>query len=54
MANFTRFGPAAGLISDDDDLCWQFSAEAHAGVVNRNRPTTGASGALPFGGLGVG
>jgi succinylglutamic semialdehyde dehydrogenase len=50
-ANATRFGLAAGLVSADDGLWLRFVAQVHAGVVNRNRPTTGASGALPFGGL---
>jgi succinylglutamic semialdehyde dehydrogenase len=27
--------------------------ESRAGVVNRNRPTTGAAGNMPFGGLGA-
>ncbi|MGX7953315.1 succinylglutamate-semialdehyde dehydrogenase [Tsuneonella sp. HG249] len=52
LANRTRFGLAAGLISNDDELWQQFRTEARAGVINRNRPTTGASGAMPFGGLG--
>lgn len=52
LANRSRFGLAAGLISDDDDLWAHFAEEARAGVVNRNRPTTGASGAMPFGGIG--
>jgi succinylglutamic semialdehyde dehydrogenase len=52
LANRTRFGLSAGLISDDDDLWKQFLEGARAGVVNRNRPTTGASGAMPFGGTG--
>jgi succinylglutamic semialdehyde dehydrogenase len=51
-ANTTRFGLAAGLVSQDDALWRRFLAEVRAGVVNRNRPTTGASGAMPFGGLG--
>ena len=51
LANRTRYGLAAGLISNDDDLWRQFMEDARAGVVNRNRPTTGASGAMPFGGL---
>jgi succinylglutamic semialdehyde dehydrogenase len=51
-ANATRFGLAAGLVSEDDALWRRFVAESRAGVVNRNRPTTGASGAMPFGGLG--
>ncbi|QGN54487.1 succinylglutamate-semialdehyde dehydrogenase [Novosphingobium sp. Gsoil 351] len=52
LANRTRFGLAAGLISDDPGLWDQFRRSIRAGVVNRNRPTTGASGAMPFGGLG--
>ena len=51
-ANATRFGLSAGLISADDKLWMRFCSEIRAGVVNRNRPTTGASGAMPFGGLG--
>jgi succinylglutamic semialdehyde dehydrogenase len=50
-ANATRFGLAAGLVSSDDELWQRFVAQVHAGVINRNRPTTGASSALPFGGL---
>jgi succinylglutamic semialdehyde dehydrogenase len=51
-ANATRFGLAAGLVSRDDALWRRFVSEVRAGVVNRNRPMTGASGAMPFGGLG--
>ena len=51
-ANNTRFGLAAGLVTRDDALWRHFIGEARAGVVNRNRPTTGASGAMPFGGFG--
>jgi succinylglutamic semialdehyde dehydrogenase len=51
-ANATRFGLSAGLISGDDALWEQFLTTIRAGVVNRNRPTTGASGGMPFGGLG--
>ncbi len=52
-ANNTRFGLSAGLISGDDTLWARFTMRARAGVINRNRPTTGASGAMPFGGLGA-
>ena len=52
-ANATRYGLAAGLVSADDALWDRFLLESRAGVVNRNRPTTGASGAMPFGGLGA-
>jgi succinylglutamic semialdehyde dehydrogenase len=52
-ANNTRFGLAAGLLSDDRSLYEQFYRRVRAGVVNWNRPTTGASGRLPFGGVGL-
>ncbi|VWX46885.1 succinylglutamate-semialdehyde dehydrogenase [Novosphingobium sp. 9U] len=51
-ANATRFGLSAGLVSGDDNLWGRFVLESRAGVVNRNRPTTGAAGSMPFGGLG--
>ncbi|EJL31140.1 succinylglutamate-semialdehyde dehydrogenase [Novosphingobium sp. AP12] len=51
-ANNTRFGLSAGLISANDALWQRFLVEGRAGVVNRNRPTTGAAGSMPFGGLG--
>ncbi|MES2831730.1 MAG: succinylglutamate-semialdehyde dehydrogenase [Pseudomonadota bacterium] len=51
-ANATRYGLAAGLLSDDE-ACWlRFLQASHAGVVNWNRPTTGASSNAPFGGIG--
>lgn len=52
-ANATRFGLSAGLISNDDDRWTLFQRRIRAGVVNRNRPTTGAAGSMPFGGLGA-
>lgn len=51
-ANDTRFGLSAGLVSEDDALWARFLLESRAGVVNRNRPTTGAAGSMPFGGSG--
>jgi succinylglutamic semialdehyde dehydrogenase len=51
-ANNTRFGLAAGLLSDDRSLWERFYRKIRAGVVNWNRPLTGASSALPFGGIG--
>jgi succinylglutamic semialdehyde dehydrogenase len=50
--NNTSFGLAAGLLSDDRELWERFYRRARAGVVNWNRPLTGASSALPFGGVG--
>ncbi|MDR3507877.1 MAG: succinylglutamate-semialdehyde dehydrogenase [Caulobacteraceae bacterium] len=52
-ANRTAFGLAAGLISDDEALYRRFWAGARAGIVNWNRPLTGASSRAPFGGIGL-
>lgn len=52
LANQTKYGLAAGLLSDDAKQYQQFYTEIHAGLVNWNRPTTGASSKLPFGGVG--
>jgi succinylglutamic semialdehyde dehydrogenase len=52
-ANATRFGLAAGLIGGGQALYDRFWRESRAGVVNWNRPTTGASSAAPFGGIGL-
>jgi succinylglutamic semialdehyde dehydrogenase len=52
-ANATGFGLSAGLISDDARLWSEFIERSRAGVVNWNRPTTGAAGDMPFGGLGA-
>lgn len=52
-ANRTAYGLAAGLVSDSRQLYERFFRAIRAGVVSWNRPTTGASGALPFGGVGL-
>ncbi|MBN8528423.1 MAG: succinylglutamate-semialdehyde dehydrogenase [Caulobacterales bacterium] len=52
-ANATRYGLSAGLISDDPKNWDRFIRRIRAGVVNFNRPTTGAAGDMPFGGLGA-
>ena len=51
-ANQTRFGLCAALLSDRRDLFDLFYARVRAGLLHFNRPTNGASGALPFGGVG--
>lgn len=51
-ANNTRFGLSAGLLADDAALWEHFYTHIRAGIVNWNRPITGASGAAPFGGIG--
>ncbi|PSU70164.1 succinylglutamate-semialdehyde dehydrogenase [Photobacterium phosphoreum] len=52
-ANQTRYGLAAGLISTDSQQWQYFIDHIQAGIVNRNRPLTGASGDAPFGGPGA-
>jgi succinylglutamic semialdehyde dehydrogenase len=52
-ANATRYGLSAGLVSDDPAHWDHFIRRIRAGVVNFNRPTTGAAGDMPFGGLGA-
>jgi len=52
-ANATRYGLSAGLVSDNPANWDQFIRRIRAGVVNFNRPTTGAAGDMPFGGLGA-
>ena len=51
-ANNTRFGLAAGLISDDPALYGRFRFAVRAGIVNWNQALTGASSGAPFGGSG--
>ena len=52
IANATEYGLAAGLLSEDEKLWRQFLIHARAGIVNWNRPTTGAASTAPFGGIG--
>jgi succinylglutamic semialdehyde dehydrogenase len=52
-ANNTRFGLAAGVITDNVGLQQQFYKSIRAGIVNWNQPLTGASSAAPFGGIGL-
>jgi succinylglutamic semialdehyde dehydrogenase len=51
-ANATAFGLASALISNDENLWKIFQVRARAGIVNWNRPTTGAASTAPFGGIG--
>ena len=52
VANATEFGLAAGLLSKDKALWERFATHARAGIINWNRPTTGAASSAPFGGVG--
>ncbi|MDC7713488.1 succinylglutamate-semialdehyde dehydrogenase [Vogesella sp. LYT5W] len=53
LANDTRFGLAGGVLSDDRGQYERYLLESRAGVVNWNKPLTGASSAAPFGGIGA-
>ncbi|WP_419239452.1 succinylglutamate-semialdehyde dehydrogenase [Photobacterium leiognathi] len=53
LANNTRYGLSAGLVSTDDNEWQYFIDHIRAGIVNRNRQLTGASGDAPFGGPGA-
>lgn len=53
MANRTQYGLSAGLLSADPGLFQEFATRIRAGIVNWNNPTTGASGVMPFGGVGA-
>lgn len=52
LANASRFGLSAGLFADDKADYDYFLPRIRAGIVNWNRPITGASSAAPFGGIG--
>jgi succinylglutamic semialdehyde dehydrogenase len=53
LANRTRFGLSAALLSRSRDEYARFYRGIRAGIVNWNRQTTGASSAAPFGGVGA-
>lgn len=50
-ANNTLFGLCAGILSDKKEEYDLFSKYVKAGVINWNTPLTGASSAVPFGGV---
>lgn len=52
-ANNTTFGLSAALLSDNHDSYLHFFKVIRAGIVNWNRPTTGANSQAPFGGIGA-
>lgn len=53
LANATRYGLACGLISPQREKFDQLLLEARAGIVNWNKPLTGAASTAPFGGVGA-
>lgn len=52
-ANNTQYGLSSGIFSDKREHYEFFLKRIRAGVVNWNRPLTGSSGNLPFGGVGL-
>lgn len=52
IANNTRYGLSAGLLSDSAERWEDFYQRSRAGIINWNKPITGASSAAPFGGIG--
>lgn len=52
-ANNTRYGLSAGLLSNSKERYEEFLEDIRAGIVNWNKPITGASSAAPFGGVGA-
>jgi succinylglutamic semialdehyde dehydrogenase len=52
-ANATRYGLSASLIGGSPQLYDRFWANIHAGIINWNKPTTGAPSNAPFGGIGL-
>ncbi len=53
LANQTRYGLSCGLISPSRAQFEQLLLEARAGIVNWNKPLTGAASTAPFGGIGA-
>lgn len=53
QANATRYGLAASIFTSSEDTANRFLNDARAGCINVNAGTAGASGKLPFGGLGL-
>ncbi len=52
-ANNTAYGLSASLIGGSAKDYERFWANIRAGIINWNRPTSGASSAQPFGGIGM-
>ena len=53
QGNATSFGLSAGLLGDSEADWQHFFKRIRAGIVNWNKPITGASSAAPFGGIGA-
>lgn len=53
LANATRYGLSCGLISPQREKFDRLLIDARAGIVNWNKPLTGAASTAPFGGIGA-
>ena len=53
QGNATRYGLSAGLLGDKEADWHHFFKRIRSGIVNWNKPITGASSAAPFGGIGA-
>lgn len=53
VANDTRFGLSAAILTDKEAEYQYVRSNLRSGLLNWNRQTTGASGAGPFGGVGI-
>ncbi|KAB8307447.1 succinylglutamate-semialdehyde dehydrogenase [Erwinia endophytica] len=53
LANATRYGLSLGLLSAQRELFDRLLVEGRAGIVNWNKPLTGAASSAPFGGIGA-
>lgn len=51
-ANNTAYGLSAGILTDNPKEYEEFFRRARAGIINWNTQLTGASSAMPFGGIG--
>ncbi|MEI7669414.1 MAG: aldehyde dehydrogenase family protein, partial [Pseudomonadota bacterium] len=53
IAGNTKYGLSSGIFCDKKENFEYFLKNIRAGVINWNRPLTGSSGNLPFGGVGL-
>lgn len=53
LANNTKYGLAAGIFTKHQANFDHFLRRSRAGIINWNKPLTGASSAAPFGGIGA-
>lgn len=52
-ANSTGYGLSSGILTNNPESYHRFACDSQAGLINWNRPLTGASSQAPFGGTGL-